>query len=332
MWTFKQRNGALPHSLALAYAFGGYAGGLALISTGGPMGWLTGTLLLGHAMIIAAYLLHECAHNTIFSTNEANARLGRALGWLASSCYGTYEGIRHKHFRHHVDRADVVAFDYRPHLARYPRLAKAMEVLEWFYIPALDIMMHALVLVLPFTMESRRKHRARVLKVLAIRGTLFGLLIWQVPAVAVCYPIAWTLMVTVLRFMDAFQHTYEIDDRLETPIKGKPRFDAAYEERNTFTNLHSTRFPVFNLLTLNFGYHNAHHEKPTEPWFRLPAVHRELYGDHCGQALPIWNQLKAFHRYRTKRMLNADEGDLDVLSDKGAHFVGVDGVSFLTAH
>jgi fatty acid desaturase len=332
MLRFKQPDGALPNLLALAYAFGGYGGGLALIALGGPAGWIPGTLLLGHAMIIAAYLLHECAHNTLFPTNEANARLGRWLGWLASSCYGTYESIRHKHFRHHVDRADVVAFDYRPPLARYPGLVRFMEALEWCYIPALDIMMHALVLILPFTMESRKHLRSHVLKVFFIRASLFGALIWYAPVVAICYPIAWTLMVTVLRFMDAFQHTYEIDDTLETPVKGKPRFDAAYEHRNTFTNLHSTRYPLLNLLTLNFGYHNAHHEKPTEPWFRLPVLHKKLYGEDCGQALPIWNQLKAFHRYRTQRMLNADEGDLDVLSDKGAHFVGVDGVSFLTAH
>ena len=48
--------------------------------------------------------------------------------------------------------------------------------------------------------------------------------------------------------------------------------------------------------------------------------------------LPFHKLLRAYHTYRVPRMLNADEGDLDVLSDQGAHFIGVDGVSFLTAH
>ena len=33
-----------------------------------------------------------------------------------------------------------------------------------------------------------------------------------------------------------------------------------------------------------------------------------------------------------QRLLNADPDDLDVLSDQGKTFIGVDGVSFLTGH
>jgi len=332
MLQMKYRDGRLPNSVAFTYAFAGYAAGFYLILQPQWLLWLPGTLLLGHAMIIAAYLIHECAHNTIFANNADNARVGRILGWLASSCYGSYEGLRHKHFRHHVDRADVVAFDFRPRLSRYPHLIKFMEAAEWFYIPALDILMHALVLVLPFTLESRKHMQSHVLKVLLVRGSVFAVMAWYAPQVVLLYPVAWTLMATVLRFMDAFQHTYEITETLEEKAKGKPLFDAAYEHRNTFTNLHSTRWPALNLLTLNFGYHNAHHEKPNEPWHRLPALHQQLYGQHCTQALPFFNQLRAFHRYRTQRMLNADPSDLDILTDRGATFIGVDGVSFLTAH
>jgi omega-6 fatty acid desaturase (delta-12 desaturase) len=41
----------------------------------------------------------------------------------------------------------------------------------------------------------------------------------------------------------------------------------------------SFRYELPNWLVLNFGYHNAHHAKPTAPWYRLPALHRELFGD-----------------------------------------------------
>lgn len=333
MWRFKYRDGVIPNLAAFSYAFIGYAFGVWLITSSSLFVLLAGSVLLGHAMIIAAYLLHECAHNTIYARNIDNTRMGTLLGWLTSSCYGSYEGLRQKHFRHHIDRADVVAFDFRPALARHPRLVAVMEALEWCYIPALDILMHLLVLIVPFVMPTRRHLRAHVLEVLLIRSTAFAVLAWISPLALVGYALAWILMVTVLRFMDAFQHTYDLSATLETPSHGPATgHDAAYEQHNTFTNLHSTHWPVLNLLTLNFGYHNAHHEKPAEPWYRLPDLHQKMYQGYCPQSLPFFNQLKAFHRYRTRRMLNEDPSDLDILSDRGATFVGVEGVSFLTGH
>ena len=46
-------------------------------------------------------------------------------------------------------------------------------------------------------------------------------------------------------------------------ITAKPARDRDYEEHNTYSNLLSQRFPVFNLLVLNFCYHNVHHHKPS---------------------------------------------------------------------
>ena len=37
--------------------------------------------------------------------------------------------------------------------------------------------------------------------------------------------------------------------------------------------------PVMALLFLNNNLHFTHHERPGEPWYRLPAVHRTLDGD-----------------------------------------------------
>ena len=101
---------------------------------------------------------------------------------------------------------------------------------------------------------------------------------------------------------------------------------------NTFSNLISTRYPALNLLVLNFGYHNAHHTKAIVPWYKLPELHEKLYGKDDSQVFPFWNLVKAFHKYRVKRVLNADVGDISIGEKKGMDFVGVDGVSFLTAH
>jgi len=329
----KYADGLWPNTYALLYIVSAYAGGLYSITLDNLLLNVCGSLLLAHGMVISAYLVHECAHNTVFRNNRANARLGAALNWINGACYGDYEDIRHKHFRHHMDRADVVAFDYRPRFAEHPLLLGIMRVLEWLYIPAVEIVMHLLVLVLPFVLPGRHHRRVRVLVVMALRGSLFAALVWYAPRVAVFYPLAYLLFMHVMRFMDTHQHTYEVFESLEqAPGAEAMQYDRDYEHRNTFSNLFSVKYPWLNLLVLNFGYHNAHHLKPIAPWYRLPTLHREAFGELCEQVLPIGHLLRAYHRYRVPRMLNADPSDSGVAQKHGVDFIGVDGVSFLTAH
>ncbi len=109
--------------------------------------------------------------------------------------------------------------------------------------------------------------------------------------------------------------------------------DRRYEQASTFTNVVGTDSTVLNLLWLNFGYHNAHHERPTVAWHRLPAYHRELYGEHCAQVVTVRELLGSFHRNRVRRVLAPDYGR--VLPYGAPHradgFLGAVGMSFLTA-
>lgn len=331
-WLWRYADGPVPNLLALGYVLAGYGGGFALmLFSPWWTGWM-GALLLGHSMVIAAYLIHECAHNTLFARAVHNERLGRLLNWITGGCYGDYGALQHKHFRHHVDKADVVAFDYRPELKHHPRLMRLMQALEWLYIPALDILMHTLQIVLPFTRPAYAHNRRRIVTVLLIRGSLFALLAWYSPLAALYYLLAYFLMMHVLRFMDAFQHTYEIFETLERERGAEARqFDREYEHANTYSNLISRKHPWLNLLVLNFCYHNAHHFKQAIPWHRLPALHRELYGEDDSQLIPFRNQLSSYHRHRVARMINDFDERPVPGEDKGREFVGVDGVNFLTA-
>ena len=332
MKIMRNKDGFWPNLGALLYVLAGYVAGWVLFFSGNVFLYPLGVLCLAHAMVIAAYLIHECAHNTIFMANKWNANLGRILMWVTGACYSTYEEIRHKHFRHHVDKADVVAFDYRSRLARFPKLVKVMQFLEWLYIPAVEIMMHLLLIILPFTMQNRYHKRKLVLTGLMIRMIVFAGIFYLQPVAILLYVIAYLMFLTVMRFMDVHQHTYEIFETLDQPRGAEAeQFDHDYEQRNTFSNMISLAHPSLNLLVLNFGYHNAHHEKPTTPWYRLPALHKQLFADDQQQIFPFINLLKSYHHYRVPRMLNADEGDIEGL-EKGRRFVGVDGVSFLTAH
>jgi len=321
-------DGWLPNTLALGYALGGYA--LGLWACAAPAWWHNafGVLLSAHALVIAAYLVHECAHNTIFADNRWNAALGEALMWLVGAGCGRYEDVRHKHFRHHVDHADVVAFDFRPLLARHPGRLKLIQTLEWVYVPAVDLMMRALMIVLPFRFESRRDRRARVLAVLATRILFFTALGYASLKALLLYAPAYLLFLHMMRFFDVHQHTYEVWETLGRPrCEGEARFDRDYERRNTFSNPLSTRHPRLNWLALNFPYHNAHHVKPAVPWYRLPALHGETIGDDRRRILPFANLLRSYHRYRVARVVNGDAPGMDV--GDGRDFVGVVGVSFL---
>jgi len=332
---FKETRGAVYHGLALAYALLGY--GLGIAGLFSPYLWvnLLAMLWLAHAMIIAGYLLHECAHNTVFKSNEHNARLGKLLTWVTGSCYGTYEDIRFKHFRHHVDNADIIWFEYDKWFARHPLVVKVIQGLEWFYIPAHDVLMHGVMVFSAFIIPQRRDQRARNLSFILLRGSLYAVLLWFFPVAALLYAVAYLLMMTVLRFMDAPQHDYggtpTLFEKAPAPYKG----DRAYEQAHTFSNLLSVNYPWVNVLVLNFGYHNAHHAKPTTPWYRLPALHRELYGDERSLLIPFWAQVKAFHRFRVSRVTmmegpSADEaGYLELLHS--GRISGGNAASFLTS-
>ena len=85
------------------------------------------TLLLAHAMTIAAYMIHECGHNLVFEHSRHNAVLGRFMSWICGAAYGTYEDMRYKHFRHHVDNDDVVWFEYEEYFEKHPFVLRMVE-------------------------------------------------------------------------------------------------------------------------------------------------------------------------------------------------------------
>jgi fatty acid desaturase len=334
---FRYADGKLANSLALAYAFGGYALGVALLFAHSWLLNILGTLLVGHAMIIAAYLIHEFAHGTIFAKPLLNERAGELCSWLCGSCYAGFQDLRRKHMRHHVDRADVITLDTKAFLAASPVwVRKLILLLEWAYVPAIELVMHFYVVVLPFITDNakHRANRGKVLLTLAIRGALFALMAAISLKALLLYGVAWMLMLTVLRFADAYQHTYDAFAVLEDggAIPADKTRDPVYEQHNTYSNVVSARWPALNLLLLNFSYHNAHHEKPVAPWYRLPALHRELYGSDYAQVLPMHLLLKSFHQHRLRRVTDDHYGEVAETGEQRADgFYGAVGVSFLTA-
>ena len=322
---------------ALLYAVVGYVLGIAGLFHASWVVNFGATLLLAHAMTISAYLIHECGHQLVFGRARHNALLGRFLSWLCGAAYGTYEDMRYKHFRHHVDNDDVVWFEYEEFFERHPNTLRATRFLEWLYIPAHDLIMHFIMMFTSFIIPERRDQRRRNVFVLIVRGGVFLAVLVLFPKAALLYVVAYLLMMHVLRFMDALQHDYPYNPTLfayaEPPHKG----DSDWEQEHTFSVPLSLRYAKLNWLTLNFGYHNAHHADMNVPWYRLPALHQEMTRGDPERVIPLSSQLKLYHRNRVLRVCNPQPDDYPkggqylAAARAGTGPIGGNAASFLTS-
>ncbi len=334
---FKDADGPLYHGAAVFYALSMWSLGLAGLFLPSWQVNVVATLALAHGMIIAAYMIHECAHNTVFRSPRNNARLGQAMSWVCGASYGTYEDMRYKHFRHHIDNDDVVWFDYDRFFDEHPRLTRFLKALEWLYLPAHDLLMHTIMVFTSFVIPQRRDQRLRNVAVIAIRGGLFLAMLILVPKAALLYIVAYLIMVHVLRFVDMLQHDYPYNltlfDYRPPPHKG----DREWEQAHTFSNPISIRWPALNWLVLNFGYHNAHHADMTVPWYRLPVLHERITGGDSSRVIPFASQLRLYHANRVRRVYNPQpdgypQGAEYLASARaGSGPIGGNAASFLTS-
>ena len=315
------------NAIAFLYTFGGYAGGIIIILQ--SKGWLNavGALLLTHSLMVSAYLAHELMHGTIFDGMRWNATVGALVLWLNGGCYSRFQDLAKLHIAHHVERVDFCRFDLAAYLNNLPPLVRStLLALEWMYIPALAFLSRFRAISAPFRVAERKDERARVLVILAIRVALFAVLGLVSLKALLLYFLAYIGMITGLRFIDAFQHTYEVFP-IGSPV---PKRSSAHEQANTFSNLVSQRYWWLNLLLLNFGYHNAHHELMKCPWHRLHELDRELYSSKEAHYITLPQLLSNYHRFRVQRIFL---GQGTAIDDRGnpnlETFYGGIEVSFL---
>ena len=339
---YRDTEGLWPNTLALAATVLLYPLSLVLMMAD-AIAWnalgLCGMVL---SLTWSAYFIHEFAHHAIFKSAEANARWGTFMSWLNGSCYAHFDDMRRKHMRHHVERADVITFDAKGFLLKSPTwFRSSVLALEWCYFPAIEFLMRGFVICMPFRKNQKGSTgaaRLRIVSIAAIRLSGLALLGWVSIKALLLYCAAVLIFITLLRFADCFQHTYIAYPILDdTPLPKEMVRDREYEQLNTYSDVVgvSAGFGnrLLNMIWLNFGFHNAHHERPTMPWYKLPAYHRELYPDDYAQVITVGELLRSFHINRVKRILADDYGvvrGFGVLGRADA-FVGAVGVSFLTA-
>jgi fatty acid desaturase len=315
-------------AIAILYTLFSYTGGIFLCALPEvPLNFL-GFILLTHGLIYSAYLSHELMHASIFNSRRWNMGFGTLMSWLNGGCYWKFQDLTLRHISHHVNRSDFSIYNLADRLQSKPHaIRQIVLVLEWFYFPILSFWIQWLALTDPWRHPERRSDRSRVMIISAIRFLLFAALgTWSLRALCL-YFLSYVGMITVLRWIDAFQHTYEV-----VPEGTKlPERDRQYEEVNTFSNLISRRYRWLNLLVLNAGYHNAHHAIMKCPWHSLPDLDQDLYQGSEVHYISLWQQLVNYHKFRVTRVFS---GQGEALDETGCFtpekFYGAVGVSFLS--
>ena len=315
------------NAIALIYVLGGYALGIACIVSPAWPANLLGVLLLTHTLVWAAYFVHEFMHGAIFRKLKWNVIGGKAMLFLTGSCYCRYRPLANYHMMHHKNRADFSAFSISKCLEALPGWLRQIVVgLEALYFPAVNFILRWVCALSPFLGKARKQDRGRNAALLLIRGTLFAVLGGYSLRALALYLVAYICFINLLRFIDCFQHTFEVL-QLGQPI---PKYTAEYEEQNTYSNIFPKKWSWLNLFFLNFGYHNAHHQITYCPWYLLPQLDGELYQPSHRQYVTLDRLVHLYHRYRVKRLFSGEghvQDTADGLSLDG--FYGAVGVSFL---
>lgn len=292
---------------------------------------LLGALLLLHGLVLSALATHELIHSNLFKQHWANGVAGRLMTHLNGACYAPYADLVQHHLNHHIHHADFVPFEMGAFFAALPPwLRRVCVALEWAYFPWLEFWLRWRLMVAAFTNPEKAPFRGHTVLLLLYRGGLFALLGWVSPKALVLYGLVYVAFVNLMRFADAFHHTYDY------VVMGAefPKRDRVYEQTHTFSNVVSKRYAWLNLLYLNFGYHNAHHHDMRCPWHQLPQLHQRLYGDEAKQLLPLPQLVSNYHRFRLDRLFGGQSqvaaAAMAEMKDGCLDFTGGIGVSLLT--
>lgn len=324
---YLQQSKPLWNVTSISYALFGYLGGISLIIL--DSFWLNalGVILLTHSLIISAYLAHEFMHGSMFAAKQSNAIAGNLMLWITGGCYATFSDLMCLHIAHHVNRVDFCRFDLETFLTSLPTPVRSLLLgLEWCYFPALAFLSRLRAMFAPFYLRDRQHERLRVSLIFLIRSTLFVVLGWISLKALVLYFVAYISMINILRFVDAFQHTYEV----YAVGSDLPKRDRAHEQANTFSNIISQRYSWLNILLLNFGYHNAHHELMKCPWYSLPELDKELYTGDEIHYITLPELIGNYHRFRLSRIYSGQGSAVDVQGNRHLEtFYGGTEVSFL---
>jgi fatty acid desaturase len=238
-----------------------YGGWLAVVLAHAHLSWWA-VLALG-APLIAWH--GSLQHETIHCLRRVPRAARAVLAWPPLGVFFPYAVYRRSHMRHHrsetltVPQADPESFYHTADAwHRYPRYARVAYRINQTLLGRLLIGPALLVGSTTFGgVRALRRGDTDALRDALVHALLLGALLWFVVGVA---RMSWWEYLLFIAYPGAslgmlrsfFEHRWADDPAHRT---------ATVENR----------FP-FGLLFLNNNYHVVHHDDPTLPWYRIPAM------------------------------------------------------------
>lgn len=231
-----------------------------------PLATLLLVPLLGLFAYKVSFIMHDCAHKSLFKTARLNDFFGCMGGYLTASNYQAYVRVHHQHHRYSLterdaDRSEVVGFENATKSAIVWHLTKALVGGRAFdYIKS-------------FIFRSPERAEGTVASpprsnflpgvimtqaLIAVIATEFG----RYPVLVLLYPLS---AATFALFFS----------RLRTFAEHVPPSDQNAED---FARSHKPSFiDAFFLYESHFNWHKEHHLYPSMPPFNLGKLNQR-YG------------------------------------------------------
>jgi sphingolipid delta-4 desaturase len=289
----KQLIGKNPYTLLILLPIIALMFGLAYWLRGQSWWWVVGTAFCvgafaSHTLFV---IIHECSHNLLFKTRSLNM----LTGILANipQVIPTYVSFTHHHLEHHA-HLGVYGLDadlpsrWEAALIRNSSLGKIM----W-------------LICFPLFQLARLAHFER-------KKSIDG---WMLLNFAVLFAVD-TLVVVVLgpkalAFL-FFSLLFSVGPHPLGARWVQEHYLVLDKGQET-----TSYYGWLNLVALNVGYHNEHHDFPSIPWSRLPRV-KAIGGDYysCLKSHKSWTMLWLRFLFSPKVSLFArmtrDERGLDI--------------------
>lgn len=288
--------------LVIIYTLTAYYGGIALLLF--PSVWLNivGTILVSHGLVYAAFLGHELLHGSVFKKRNLNELTALIIRWITGMCYVPFNQAAHGHIGHHlgIKSKSKGKGPLAVLLALPEPVVVGVVILEWLYFPIISFLYIWWRNFFPFRQGQPWPQKLRVLLLMLARGIMFTVLgIISFKALSL-YFFAYLIMITVVRFNQAFEHTSSYTDDPESRISF-----------TTFSPVISKKYSWLDMLVLNFSYHNAHHILMSCPWYHLPSLDRHIFQGHQEHHLAWVTLLQNYHRFRTTRLFSPSGEAID---------------------
>lgn len=279
------------NAVVITYTLIAYYGSLFLLLSSNGYLNAVGTLILCHSLVYAALFSHELLHGTVFKKRRLNELTAAIIRWQTGMCYLPFRQIVRGHIAHHLGK-NYQRKRLGTALLTLPKpLVSLIITLEWFYFPVTSFLYLWRRNLSPFWTKQPFHKKFRVLAIILVRGTMFSFLGIASFKALCLYFLAYIMMITIVRFNQAFEHTSGyIDD---------PESQRSF---TTFSPLISKRNSWLDILVLNFGYHNAHHTLMFCPWYHLPTLDKHIFQGNDEHHLGWSELLGNYHRFRITRL------------------------------